>query len=165
MNPLDLIGLSTLPELLAGKLVDCLKHHESRLPARSFLLPQEALVQQGGDALEGLHWQISFRVADGLYGFQGAAPGEDRKPPEEHLLAFVEERMAPLDGSPQGPLPLWEVAGSACKELQAAAKPVQQRIGREHLDPRCSKFYGQGKTVKPYTDLGNSRGTLVGNLE
>src|SRR5829696_7219239 len=124
VNPLDLLGLCALLELLAGVLVDGLQHHEAWLPVRSFLLPQEALVQQGGDSLEGLHGQITFCVADGLYGFQGASSGEDRKPGEEHALAFIEKRVAPLEGSPQGPLPLREVTCSTGKELQAAAKPL-----------------------------------------
>ena len=62
----DLFGLPALLEFLSRVLVDGLEHHEPGLVLRPFLLPQEALVQEGGDALEGVHGQISLRVADGL---------------------------------------------------------------------------------------------------
>ena len=62
---------------------------------------------------------------------QMASMASSVRPPEKtaslaksSLLAFVEERVAPLDGSPQGALPLGEVTCSSGKELQAAAKPL-----------------------------------------
>ena len=94
----DLFGFPALLEFLAGVLVDGFEHHEPGLALRPFLLPYEALVQEGGDALEGVYGQISCRVADGLHGLEGAAPGEDGHPGEERLLAFVEQRVAPLYG-------------------------------------------------------------------
>jgi hypothetical protein len=83
VGSLDLLGLPTFLELLVSKLVDGLEHHESRLPVRSLLLPEEALAQKGGDAIEGIDGQIAFCVADDLYRLEGSPPGEDREPGEE----------------------------------------------------------------------------------
>src|SRR5918998_1689841 len=64
----DLFSLSALFELLPRVLVDGFQHHEPGLLLGAFLLLDKALVQKGGDTLEGIHRQIFLRVADRLYG-------------------------------------------------------------------------------------------------
>ena len=51
-----------------------------------------------------------MRVAHCLYGLQIGPTRENSEPPEEYLLALVEQLVAPFDGSPEGPLPLGQVS-------------------------------------------------------
>src|SRR5688572_2086193 len=98
------MGLSALLELLTGVLVDGLEHHEARLSPCTFFLSKEALVNERLYPVQGLHREVTLRVADRLYCLEGTTPREHREPGKERHLALVEQRVAPLHRGPQGPL-------------------------------------------------------------
>ena len=114
---LDLPSFAALFELLPRVLVDGFEHHEAGFVFGALFLPEEALLQQRGDAVEDVDGQVAFRVADGLYGLQGPAPREDREPGEEGLLALLQQVVAPFYGPPERALARGQVFGSAREEL------------------------------------------------
>ena len=125
--------------------MDCLKHHEARLAFRSFLLPDEALLQERLDPLQRV--QSAFGVADLLHGLQGAASREHRHPSEEGLLILLQKVVAPVYGTPQGLLAGGQVARSPLQELHSVAEALEHLLGWEQPYPRRRKLYGKRKPV------------------
>ena len=57
-----------------------------------------------------------------LSAFQSGPTRENSQPPEEYLLALIEQPVAPFDGAPEGSLPLGHVLRSAGEQLEAVAQ-------------------------------------------
>ena len=122
-------------------------------------LPQQALVDQRGDAVEDVDAQVAApHRRDGLGGLQRAAADEDGQPPEQGLLV----RRAAGRGSRR-----WRRASSAAAPAGRARPPVssgsrslqpgQQRRRRQHLDPRRRQLDRQRQPVQPGADRRHRR--------
>src|SRR5215210_3817117 len=79
---------------------------------------KKALVHERLYPFQGVDGQIILRVADRLYGIEGASPRENGEPGKERLLVLFEQRVAPRHRGPQGPLPLGQVASSPVRSFK-----------------------------------------------
>ena len=97
--------------------------------------------------------------------FERPAPDEDREATEEPLLGWREQLVAPIDRRPERLLPCRPIARAAVERQALASHPRQERLGRNHLDPRRGQFDGQRQPVERQTDIGDRARVLVGQRE
>ena len=71
---------------------------------------------------------------DGLDGFECTATDEDREAPEEALLLFIQEIVAPLDGVAQRLLAGGQVLCSTCQDLEPVREALEQRLWWQQFD-------------------------------
>jgi hypothetical protein len=154
-------------EALGGVLPHRLQHQEAVgavRPVRPLVLAHQALVDEGGEAVEGVEGDGLTGGGDGADGLQGAAPGEDGEAGEEALLLRLEQGVAPVQGVAQGLLAHGEVAGAAGEEGEAlpggVAQAGEQGLGRQQLDPGGGQLEGQGQPVQEAADLGDGDAVL-----
>src|SRR3712207_8750812 len=68
------------------------------------------------------------------YGLEGASSRKHGEPGEEHLLALLEQPIAPFDGAPKRLLPFGEIASSSGKEPQARSEEHTSELqSRQYL--------------------------------
>ncbi len=79
--------------------------------------------------------------------------------------AGVEQLVAPIDRRPQRLLPCRPIARAAVERQALAGHPRQQRLGRDHLDPRRGQLDGERQPVEGQTDVGDCARVLVGQRE
>src|SRR5207247_1554448 len=94
--PFGVVLIEVRLEPLSRVLADGLEHRESR-PLLEFLPPNQAVVEQGSEALERFHPEVLPRVAHGVDCRERAAARERREPGEQSPLGLVQELIAPLD--------------------------------------------------------------------
>jgi hypothetical protein len=88
--PGDCVRSRPLAKTSCGELADRLEHAEAVFPGCLPGFEDEALLDKRGELRQ-------IRVADGLRRQERPAPREDGEAGEQLLLAFLEERVAPLD--------------------------------------------------------------------
>jgi len=142
MSRAESIRFTSLVETLERELRDRLEHEEPAL-AR---LPQEALVDEGRDAVEICAHPL-------LCGLEREAPGEDRQPGKERPFSLVEQIVAPLHRRPQRPLALRRVAQTCCQQVEPTPEPLQNLAGGQDLRPRCCEFERERQAVETAADL------------
>ena len=154
-------------QLLQPELADRLQHHDSaaRRPTRS-CLPQQALVDQRGDAIEDVEGEIPRRAGHRLGRLQRAAADEDRQPPEERLLlrrragrSSRRSRRASSAAAPAGRAPRRSAAAAAAPAGRSSA------AGGRSVHPRGRQLDRQRQPVQAAADLGHGRGVRRGQRE
>jgi len=126
--PADRVGLVALGELLEPVLPDRLEHLEARLALVGREDAQEALVDEGRQAVDDVDAEFAVRVADRGGAFDRRAADEDREAPEERALGLVEEVVAPVDRAAKGPLPADVVA--ACDAVATEIRGPMPKYNR-----------------------------------
>ena len=141
------------------------------------LFAQQALVEQGGDAVQdvdrrqhagigGRRFEAARRLAgdtrlpattDRLGGFERAPAGEDRQPSEQHLLRLAEQVDAPGDGAAQRLVAQRLIARAAGQQRQAAVHAHEHGFGRQQSDASGRQLDAQWQAVESMADLGHGR--------
>ena len=73
-----------------------------------------------------------------------------------------EQFVAPIDSRPQRLLPRRPVARAAVERQALPGHARQERLGRNHLDPRRGQLDGERQPVERQADIGNRARVLVG---
>ena len=109
-------------QLLGGELVDRVELAE---PGRALDLlgPDEALVGQRHDPVEHVDPDLSGRAADRLRGVELPAADEGCEPPEQPLLALVQQVVAPGDRAAERLLPLRQVPRARGQDPELTLQP------------------------------------------
>jgi hypothetical protein len=107
--------LGQIVEAFGRVLADGLQHHHPRLSRSRVGLPDQALVDQGGQAVQDVEVRPGQPVELGGHHLHGLEPcaGEHREQLEQPLLARVEHLVTPADCVTQRLLPDGRVARSA----------------------------------------------------
>ena len=92
-------------------------------------------------------------------------PTKMPEPPEEDALGWIQQVVAPIDGSAERPLSLGEIARGAGQERQASLQTAEDRLRVEQLDPGSGQLDGQGQAIQPRADAGDRRRAEVVDLE
>ncbi|GBD28764.1 hypothetical protein HRbin31_00785 [bacterium HR31] len=108
------VELAACRQLLQGELPEGFQHPEPQDVIRASLPLEQALVHQGGHAVEHVHREIR---AHGLRRLERKAAGEHGQATEERLVACLQPGVAPPHGGPEAPVPGREVP----------RRPLQQR--------------------------------------
>src|SRR3954465_8916984 len=96
------VDLATLLQLLPGVLVYCLQHRKTLLascrllPLKSFTYVQEALSNQRSYHVKRIHLRVAAAYLHDR--IQCATADEHPQPPEECLLNWSEQIVAPIYG-------------------------------------------------------------------
>ena len=143
------------PELTHG-----LQHREARLPVHCLHPLQEALVDQGGDSVEGIDAKLTARVGDRLRRLEGASADEDGQAPKEPLLRRGEQIVTPGDGVAHRLLAGRKISPAAGQNDQAALQTRQQRGRRKHFDPGRGELDGERQSIETTTDRRDRGGIL-----
>src|SRR5579875_734107 len=110
MCTLDLPFLSSLTQALPPIFANGLQHLQTWLLPFLPLLREQVLVQQRGDPIQHVSWlAVIQHLRESFHRPWIAAADEDREPPKEPLLLFIEQIITPLNGVTQGLLPLWQI--------------------------------------------------------
>ena len=104
---------------------------------------EQALLGERVEAVEDLATQLRRGTADLLGVDQDRAAGHDREAREESAVGIVEEVVAPLDGAPQGALPLGEVARAAREQPESVAQPVPEGLHGQDAQSRGGQLDGE----------------------
>jgi hypothetical protein len=83
----------------------------------------------------------------GFGGIQAERAGEHRQVPEDALLRFGQQLVAPVDGGVERPLPGGR--GPVGADQQPVVEPVQQRPEAQCLDSGRGQLDGQRHSVQP----------------
>ena len=87
---------------------------KARRAVGSHFLPHETLIDQRRQPVQRIYRQIARYTLGGAThrrdGFKRAAAREHTQPPEQRLLAHIQQLITPLDGVPQGLLAGGQVA-------------------------------------------------------
>ena len=118
------------------------------------------MVDQARRDLEGIDRLRGRDGGDSLGSLQRPPPDEDAQPPEEDLLGWSEQVVAPGDRVAQGLLSRRQVTRPPRQRRQAALQPRQQRRRRQELDARRGQLDRQRQPVQPADDLGDGLGIL-----
>ena len=101
-------------------------------------------------------------VADRLRRFERAASREDGETPEQPLLGFVEEIVAPIDRPAQRLLAGRQIPRAPGQQLQPLLQARAHGGRGKQLDARGGELDGEGQTVQARADLGDRRGVFLG---
>ena len=101
----------------------------------------------------------SVRSGHGFGGIQAERAGEHRQPPEDALLGFWQQLVAPVDGSIKRSLT--GRRGPVRADEQPVIQPVEQLAQAERLDPGGGQFDGERHPVQPLHQPGHDRARLV----
>ena len=165
VTALDLGPLAARAQLLGRKLADRFEHPEARLPV-ALLGSDEALVREGHQPIEHVQaCKLRGGSADRLRAVELTAPGEHRQPREEDPLTLGKQLVAPGNRTAQGLLPLRQVARSRREHPQLMLESLEDRVGREQLDPGRGKLDRERHPVESSGDAGNRRSVVVRHLE
>ena len=149
--------------------LDRLEHDDPlhRIAVGRVDLPDQALVEERAEALEGVELLAGRIVETGRHGFDrlDRAAGEDRQDLEEPLLRRTQELVAPLDRRPERLLARGQVAGAAAERLQAAGEPIPKRLRREEVQSGGGELDRERQPVEPAADVGDGGGVVVGEPE
>ena len=143
MGAARLFPLSRSPQALQPELPDVLQHAESRLRLRSLGLPEQALVHERANRIQGARPAFHLPGAYLLGPLQREAAHEHCQPSEEWPLLGLQEVIAPGDGLPQGLVAGRPVPRPTLEEVQPAPEPLQDRVRGEELDPGRRQLDGQ----------------------
>src|SRR5262249_25888898 len=88
-------------------------------------------------------------------GFQRPAAIEDTEPPEEALLALVEEIVTPADRIAQGLLPRWQVQRAPGENRQYPFEVGEHRRRGQQFEPCRRRFQRERQAIQPDTDRGH----------
>ena len=114
----------------------------------------------GGQVVEGVahiprRELVASRDRGGGVGIE--APGEDAEAVEDDALAFVEQRIGPLDGGPQRLMTLDPAAAPAGEEPEPFVEQPRDLAGTHAGDPRRRELDRQRDRVEASTDLHDLR--------
>src|SRR5215218_10785365 len=118
-------ALAALPQLVEGVLADGLEIFVARLASRE-VRDDQGFVHEAGQQVEDAAFLDGAAGSNPGGGLRRPAAGKNRKPPQQRLLAFGEEVVAPVEQRPQG-----RVEGRAASPdeqeeavVQAAREPL-----------------------------------------
>ena len=114
--------LAVLEQPLAAVLAERLQHQEPRLAVVGRALHEQAVVHEGGDAVEHVDAEILSGVADRFRAFSVQPPANTDRRRKSFCSSRREQVVAPLDGLAQRLLALRQIAGAAGQQLRAAAR-------------------------------------------
>ena len=117
------------------------------------LAPDEAVVDQRLQTVEGLDRQPATGRADGDGRLDGAAPGEDGQAPEQGPLVHGQQVVAPGDGRFQRLVALGQIARAAGEQGQGAGEAGQDVLGREQAGTGGGQLDGQRQSVEAPADV------------
>jgi hypothetical protein len=157
--PLTDRGRVAAPRQLLGGVLDRLEEREPRLTGR-LLAPHKALVDERRQPVERVHAQLGGRASHGLGSGEVEAAAEHGQPLEHPAGGPVEQLMAPLDRTPQGPLPLRDVRGAcgAPRQVQAALEPLVDGSRCQEAQP-CGRELDRQRHA---AEVGHDRGHVGG---
>jgi hypothetical protein len=115
-------------------------------------------------ALAGGHRQdrgTGVGPGHGFGGFQAERAGEHRQAPEDALLGFGEQLVAPVHGGIERPLPGRRGPVGADQQPETVIEPVQHRAEAERLDPGGGQLDGERHPVQPLHQPGHDRARLA----
>ena len=125
VDPVDLpIGL----QLLGRERPDRVEEPKAGFAIRRLLGLDQALVDQGHEAIEDVAAELGRRSADRLGRGQVAAAGEDRQAIEQASTAVIEELIAPGDRSAEGLLTSRQVARPRREDVELVVEPNEDRF-------------------------------------
>ena len=152
------------PRALERVLPDRLEQPEARLAVGAVRLPDEALVDERGEALEHLA-EVHLVAADGVGDLERAAAREDAEPREQGLLGRLEQVVAPVDRVAERALPRRQVVGAAGEQVEPLLEPAEDRLRREQLHARGRELDREREPVEAAADPGHRGRVLVRELE
>ncbi len=160
----DLVELAGFLEALTSVVADRLEHPEAGFAGR-LVLPDQALVDERGEAVEHVDADLGGGPADRLRLVERHAAREYRRPVEEPARAGVEQVIAPRDRPAQRLLALGQAAARRGEQIQALAEASQDRVRREQLDAGRGELDGEWQAVEATADVEDGRGIGVGQPE
>ena len=116
----------------------------------------ERLVHEGRQDVED-----AVVGTDRLDGIEREGPGEHGQPPKQRGLGRVEQRVAPVDGFAQRPVPRHGRSAGGDEQLEGVVEPSRDLLGREHAHSRRRQLDRQRNAVEPPTDLRDRGGVRV----
>ena len=96
-----------------------------------------------------------------LGGVEPKSADEDRRTLEATLLLVAEQVVGPGDRVAHRPLPVRQVAIAAGQDRQPILQSGEERLWREHADPRRGQLDGQRQPVEASADRGDRRGVFL----
>src|SRR5215218_705456 len=151
MGLLRLSKLPTAGQLLGCELLNGLEHGEARIRrirAGRLLKANQTRIVERFEAVQDRQRQMRPEVDDRPRRIEGPAAGEDRQTPEEGLLRWIEEVVAPGDRPPQCLLSLRQVPATSGEEREPAVEPCQDRLRWEEPYPRRRQLDGKRETIQ-----------------
>ncbi len=136
-----------LPRILMNRF----QHDKARFAQGCFLLLHQALIHQRRQTVEHIYRQIM--PAYRFDRIQRTPTPEHRQPRKQRPFVVIQQVIAPRNRIVQRLLPQWGIPGAACKNVQAAVQPVQQRLRGQQLAARRRQFNRQRQAIQPGADL------------
>jgi hypothetical protein len=131
-------------ECFPAELTNRLQHHETRLLRLWLALPQQTLINEGGDAIQNRLRLVAQGSGDGFDCRKRHPPDKDAQPPEEASLSGFQEVIAPGNGVAQRPVPLEGILCSTRQEREALTQPGEQGLRWKQRDTGGGQLDGQG---------------------
>ena len=156
---LDRRALARVVQLLRGVLADRLQHP---VPGRrSGYRDDQRLLDQCGEHVE----RRVARTAHPRRRVLGRAAGEDRQPPRQRALGFVEQVPAPVDDRTQGLVPRRSRPRAVREQPEPVAEAAADLVDRERAQASRRQFDRQRLPVELTADLGHGRPQRGGDRE
>ena len=157
-------------QLLQPKLAYGLQHPVPRFAPGTFLSPEQALVNEGGDHLIDIPVEVGPGVGDCPSCVQCEATDKRGEPAKHRAVCWSEQVIAPGDGVPQGPLAIGRIAGAAGQLAERRScflfqEPRHQLSRREMSNTSGSQFEGERQAIEPPADRFDSVNIGVGEFE
>ena len=164
MAALQLVAFATRCEHLTRVFADRVEQPEAGL-ALDLIAPNEALIDERGDAVEHILAELIGGSAHRLGAIEIESAREDRQAIEQPPARAVEDVVAPGDGGPEGLLPLREVARVRDQHRKLLIEAGQDLLRREDLHPGRREFERQRHPMETDADRGDGRRVLVRHRE
>ena len=157
------VQVSTVGELLGRELPNGLQHRESGGLA-VIGASEQAVVNQLGQRVENRAAEVGRRTHVAEDGEVDAA-AEHRADREQPLRRLAQKLVAPRDRGTQRSLTVGDVSVVAHQERQRVVEPLEDRLRRQHPDPRRSQLDRERQAVEPFGDPANRVDVPVGDRE
>src|SRR5215217_6856349 len=157
-------ALAALPQLVEGVLADGLEIFVARLASRE-VRDDEGFVHEAGQQVEDAAFLDGAAGSNPGGGPRRPAAGKNRKPPQQRLLAFGQEVVAPVEQRPQG-LVAWKGrAASPDEQEEAVVQAAREPLRRHHPQLRNGKLDRHRDAVEMLADVRDRRGVGVAQGE
>ena len=151
------IGLAALREPRRRILADRLEQPVPRIAVRQG--EDHRLVDQPGERSEHVHVVPDHHLG----GVEAEPAGKYGEPSEGGLLVEGEQVVAPVEGRPDGALPVGKVASA--RRADRLVQAGQQGVGAEQPGVRRGELESQRQTVELTADRGDGGGGSLGEGE
>lgn len=127
-------------------------------------LDQRLVDQRGEDVEHSLARELVVG-ADLLGEFEGRAAVEDRQPPQQHPLGFLQQVPAPLHHRPQRLVPRQDGTSARGEQPEPVVETVGDLGHRQRPEPGGGEFDREGQAVESAADLHHGVDVLGRDLE